>query len=98
MSKGEWQDAPYEHTQVNFVDGEIKTVKQVQIGAELFQFTSFIQWVNKASGWYSSHGVSAKSTLAIDAKGRICLCGKHMQIARDENAFPVKVFLVRSDL
>lgn len=48
------------------------------------QFTSFIQWVNKARSWIGGTGA-----VCTDTKGRRLLCGADFQRARDEGAFPV---------
>lgn len=50
------------------------------------QFTTFETWVGKASSWID------KNAVCIDAKGRRCLNGRDMLLARDEGAFPVRFF------
>ena len=60
--------------------------------AVICQFDSFQQWVNKARSWLC--GYKSKDIIALDTKGRECTCGKDMQLARDENAFPVTVYEV----
>lgn len=65
---------------------------QVDLGPLLFEFRSYQHWVNKARSWFSSCGESGRNTLCLDAKNRICLIGKHFMQARDENAFPVRVY------
>jgi hypothetical protein len=49
------------------------------------QFTSFQQWVNKATSW-----IGGTNPLCADAQGRICRIGGDFMRARDENAFPVR--------
>ena len=49
------------------------------------EFTSFIQWVNKASSWIGYTGAKC-----YDKLGRRCRNGGDMQRARDEDAFPVR--------
>ena len=49
------------------------------------EFTSFEQWVNKATSW-----IGGMNSLCVDAKGRRCLNGGDMQRARDDAAFPVR--------
>ena len=60
--------------------------------AIICQFDSFQQWINKARSWL--YGYKSKDIIALDTKGRECACGKDMELARDENAFPVTVFEV----
>jgi len=60
--------------------------------AIICQFDSFQQWVNKAQSWL--YGYKSKDIIALDTKGRECICGKDMALARDENAFPVTVYKV----
>ena len=60
--------------------------------AVICQFDSFQQWVNKARSWLC--GYKSKDIIALDTKGRECTSGKDMQLARDENAFPVTVYEV----
>jgi hypothetical protein len=49
------------------------------------EFTSFIQWVNKASSWIGYTGAKC-----YDKLDRRCRNGGDMQRARDEDAFPVR--------
>lgn len=49
------------------------------------RFTSFQQWVNKATSW-----IGGTNPLCADAKDRICRNGGDFMRARDENAFPVR--------
>jgi hypothetical protein len=70
----------------------------VQLGAALFFFPTFNKWVSNAQTAWKGMGVRADDTLCIDAKGRICSIGRDFMIARDEDAFPVTVYLKRADL
>lgn len=70
----------------------------VHLGPKLFQFESHTQWVWKAPNAWKRVGVRAADTISLDAKGRPCLIGRDMATARDEDAFPVSVYLVRDDL
>lgn len=65
---------------------------QVFVGDELFRFTSFEQWVNKAVGWALSSGVKTSEMISVDAHCRLCPTGKEFMRARDEGAFPVVVY------
>ena len=67
---------------------------EVVLGDELFAFSSFVQWVNKAGSWYSQYNANKTNSITIDAVGRICMIGKQFMIARDEGTFPVKVYRI----
>ena len=60
---------------------------------EAFQFSSFSDWVNSAQRRYEGIPVHLRPGFAYDAKGRRCWKGLEMQRARDEGAFPVRVFI-----
>jgi hypothetical protein len=64
----------------------------ITVGDELFSFENFDQWVNKAQRWFRSKRVHSDDTICVDAKGRIVTSGKEFIRARDESAFPVKVY------
>lgn len=75
------------------LEGRLKT--HVQFGKELFRFTSFPQWVNKASSWFRGAGLYGTSGyVCVDANGRICQVGRHFTRAREEDSFPIIVYLV----
>jgi len=74
-------------------DEPIHEVK-VQLGEEICTFWSFENWCAKASTWLPNCGVPEHLYICIDAKGRICKKGKEFNRAKDENAFPVKVYCV----
>jgi hypothetical protein len=65
---------------------------RVQVGPELFRFSSFSNWVNKAKGWF--RGVPAGSWVCIDQRGRICNSGKEFMRADREGAFPIVVYSI----
>lgn len=69
-----------------------------QLGAALFRFNSFSGWANQAQTAWKDAGVRVDDTICIDAKGRICSIGRDFMIARDEDAFPVTVYLKRADM
>ena len=70
----------------------------VQLGPLLFQFASFAAWVNRAQQAWKQIGVRSDDTLCIDAKGRVCRIGRDFMLARDEEQFPVRVYLMRDDM
>lgn len=67
---------------------------EVTLGEELFSFSSFEQWVNKAQSWYAQHRAGDGRFIAVDQSGRICRIGRDFMRARDEEDFPVRVFRV----
>ena len=67
---------------------------EVILGDELFSFSSFQQWVNKAKSWYSQHGANSANSVSLDAKGRHCMRGSDFMRACDDEAFPVTVYRV----
>lgn len=66
--------------------------RRVHLGAAIFSFHSFNNWVAKASSRYGGCGFSPVDLVALDAKGRICRYGAQFMRARDEDAFPVTVY------
>jgi hypothetical protein len=71
---------------------------EIELGPEMFRFTSFEQWVNKAQSWFKNYGVSPSQYVCIDATGRICGKGKQFMSARDRGAFPVVVYHIETGL
>lgn len=67
---------------------------EVTVGEFLFEFRSYLQWVNKASSWFGNLGSHARrqNVICVDAKGRICRTGREFMRADRENAFPVKAY------
>lgn len=68
------------------------------LGQKLFSFATHAHWVNHAQTAWKRVGVRSDDTVCIDAKGRICRMGLHFSIARDEEAFPVTVHMMRGDM
>ena len=64
----------------------------IELGPELFRFTSFQDWVNKARSRFNKAGAPISQCVCIDATGRICGMGKQFMSARDRGAFPVVVY------
>ena len=71
---------------------------EVEVEKALLIFHSFEQWVNKAQSWFPRLGISNAHYVCIDEKGRICNIGLHFMRARDEDAFPIVVYLVTPGL
>lgn len=60
----------------------------------VFDFECFQQWVNKARGWFEQAGMDGHH-VCVDDKDRICHIGRHFMLARDEDAFPIRVYSCR---
>lgn len=71
---------------------EKRAAVRLQLGPELFRFSSFPNWVNKAKSWF--RGVPAGSWVCIDQRGRICNSGKEFMRADREGTFPVVVYSI----
>lgn len=67
---------------------------EVQVGPCLFEFMDFADWVNHAKRRYAFCWVATVDTICIDNANRICNRGAHFMRARDENAFPVRVYAI----
>lgn len=65
---------------------------EVTVGIVEFEFTSFEQWVNKATSWFKNARLRGDQSLCVDAAGRVCLTGREFIRARDEDTFPIKVY------
>lgn len=71
-------------------------ILQVQLGPKIFSFSSFEDWVNKASGRFASHGVKGEDVICLDSVGRVLKIGADFHRARDEGSFPADVYLART--
>lgn len=69
--------------------------KEITLGEKIFEFPTFNNWCNTAQRKFSSFfGHALTMTVCIDQKGRICTSGKQFMRARDDNSFPIEVFLI----
>ena len=64
----------------------------VLIGPELFDFTSFDNWCDTAREKFGAANVRGADTLCVDQRGRLCKCGAEFIRARDDDAYPVRVY------
>lgn len=64
----------------------------IEVGEELFRFSSMQNWISKARGWFEAAGVSRHDHICIDQRGRVCRYGAHFIRARDDDSFPVVVY------
>jgi len=76
---------------------QAKELKELWVGPELFHFSSFDQWVNKAKSWFANCGFRKWEWICLDAAGRICTSGKDFARASDENTYPITVYLIDPD-
>lgn len=68
---------------------ERKTVVMF-LGKKLFEFASMEQWVERAQKWYGMLGHNDYVT--VDSFGRVCTRGAHFQRAKDDGAYPIRVY------
>ena len=73
------------------LEGALKV--RVRLGSEIFRFTSYSQWVNKASSWFRGARLrDGYGYICVDAEGRICQRGTEFMRARDDDSFPIVVY------
>lgn len=70
-------------------------LRSIRAGRYLFEFSSLTDWVNRANKTWKRHEVRSEDTICIDSKGRICTFGKHFMTAQKENAYPIRVYMIR---
>lgn len=86
-------DAGIEHTLEELCKLiEKRAPVRVNLGSELFRFTSFMDWVNTARRRFCD--VPKGSHVCIDKYGRICNSGKEFIRANREHTFPVVVYSI----
>ena len=64
----------------------------VQLGDELFSFSSEQDWVNKAQSRFANCGVPRGHYISIDAAGRVCTKGAEFMRATSEKTYPITVY------
>ncbi len=71
-----------------------KLLNKIEVTVDIleFEFTSFEKWVNKATSWFKNARLRGDQAICVDAAGRVCLTGREFIRARDEVAFPIKVY------
>lgn len=67
-------------------------------GQKLFSFNSFEEWQSREQCIWRSHGVDKEMTLCVDQRQRPLTAPDHFRTARDDNAYPVHVYLLREDV
>lgn len=72
-----------------------KTKDKILVRAKhIATFTTFEEWVNKASFHLSGFHKEMQPTLCVDAAGYVLKCGADFQESHDKNRFPVKAYLL----
>lgn len=66
----------------------------VEVGEELFRFTSKAEWIAKAKSWFQNTGAKSDDCICVDARGRICTSGKEFRRADEEQTYPIIVYPV----
>lgn len=80
-------------TSESTTEPEVSNVVQVTLGEELFRFSQYSRWVNKAAGWFRRLEPGTQY-VCIDSKGRICQTGKQFIRADNEGTFPIVVYSI----
>jgi len=98
--------APVLATEADCIEADLANLRykqsggvQVQLGPVAIEFATFGDWVNKAQRRFcelaaTNRNAAQKRYLSIDAAGRVCMIGSDFMRARDENTFPVRVYLI----
>ena len=77
---------------------EIKFEDILLSAKKLFEFDDYDDWVDNATRRYGACGLNKKErerlTITLDAKGRLCRRGADFMQARDEEKFPVSVYIL----
>lgn len=68
----------------------------IKLGAELFQFDDYENWCDTAKRKFKKAKVHTNDVICLDTQNRICGWGEHFMKARDENAFPIKCYAIRT--
>lgn len=69
----------------------------VNLGPELWRFETFRQWTEMSAGRFRDSVLGIHQAVSIDAKGRICTCGRSFMRAHLDDAYPVVVYLADPD-
>lgn len=64
----------------------------VKVGKLEFQFKSMAEWINRSPHIWIEHDLKADRALCVDSFGRICEMGKDFQRAKDDGAYPIRVY------
>jgi len=67
---------------------------EIEVIDKVFEFSTFEDWVNNAKKRFRKNNVYQNNTICVDGSGNLCVIGKNFMKARDDNAFPVKVYRV----
>jgi hypothetical protein len=70
----------------------------IETGKLLFEFTSQQDWMNKGPRIWKENRVNNCIVIAVDKCGRLCSWGFHYSIAQKDDAYPVRVYMLRPDL
>ena len=64
----------------------------IAVGSLEFEFSSMQDWVNKGPNIWREHYLTNDRGICVDAKGRIVECGADFERAKQESAYPIKVY------
>jgi hypothetical protein len=69
----------------------------INVGEELFRFTSIRDWVVHARDRFKRAGVKGDEVICIDARGYVLTDGKGFIAAQQRDTYPVRVFRAEVD-
>ena len=64
----------------------------IEVGEELFQFSSFDNWCDTAKSKFRKANVRGQDVICLDSRGRICVKGLEFMRAARQKTFPLRVF------
>ncbi len=70
------------------------TQRKIQLGEELFKFTSEQEWINKAQQWFGQCRVPRDHYICLDKTGRVCIKGSEFMRATREDTYPITVYIL----
>lgn len=65
---------------------------EMQLGDELFSFSSEQDWINKAKSKFVNCKVPKGQYIAVDAVGRACTKGAEFMRSTTEKTYPITVY------
>lgn len=69
----------------------------IQLGEQLFAFSSRREWINRGQRIWRVHRADSRNSICIDTKGRICTVGAHFMRAEADGSYPITVYRKQVD-
>lgn len=64
----------------------------ISVGKIEITFHSLADWLNNAKSQFMGARLISETALCIDARGRVCTCGREFARADKEDAYPINVY------